>query len=93
MLPINVIVVFDGIEDVLLLNEFIICEHMMSKGVPTLWSVGTPCQRAQGIVMTQLLQGNEPLQGAPEVAKVSLRTKKAIVEGVLACEVPCGGTR
>ena len=62
---------------------------MMSKGVPTLWSVGTPCQRAQGIVMTQLLQGNEPLQGALEVAKVS----KAIVEGVLACEVPCGGTR
>jgi len=43
--------------------------------------------------MTQLLQGNEPLQGALEVAKVSLRTKKAIVEGVLACEVPCGGTR
>ena len=85
MLPINVIVVFDGIEDVLLLNEFIIFEHMMSKGVPTL--------RTQGIIMTQLLTGNEPLQGALEVAKVSLRTKKAIVEGVLACEVTCGGTR
>ena len=40
MLPINVIIVFDEIEDVLFLNEFIVSEHTMSKGIPTLWRVG-----------------------------------------------------
>ena len=41
----------------------------------------------------QLLQGNEPLHSALDVALVSLRTIKAIVEGVLSCEIPCDGTR
>jgi len=41
----------------------------------------------------QLLQGIEPLHNALEVALVSLRTYKAIVEGVLTCELPCGGAR
>ena len=30
---------------------------------------------------------------ARDVALVSLRTNEAIVEGVLVCELPCGGTR
>ena len=41
----------------------------------------------------QLLQGNEPLHSALDIALVPLRTNKAIVGGVLACEIPCGGTR
>jgi len=41
----------------------------------------------------QLLQGNEPLHSVLDVALVSLRTNKAMVGGVLACELPCGGTR
>ena len=40
-----------------------------------------------------MLQGNEPLHSALDVAIVSRRTIKAIVGGVLACEIPCGGTR
>ena len=36
----------------------------------------------------QLPQGNAPVHSAREVAKVSLRTNKAIVGGVPACEVP-----
>ena len=36
----------------------------------------------------QLLQGNDSLDSALEVAKVSLRTNKAIVGGVPSCEVP-----
>ena len=40
-----------------------------------------------------MLQGNEPLHDALDVALVSCRTSKAIVGGVLACETPCGGTR
>ena len=40
-----------------------------------------------------MLQGNEPMHSALDVALVSLRTNKAIVGGVLACEIPCGGTR
>ena len=40
-----------------------------------------------------MLQGNEPLHSALDVALVSRRTIKAIVGGVLACEIPCGGTR
>ena len=36
-----------------------------------------------------MLQGNESLHSA----LVSLRTSKAIVGGVLACEIPCGGAR
>ena len=40
-----------------------------------------------------MLQGNEPLHSALDVALVYLRTNKAIVGGVLACEIPCGGTR
>ena len=42
-LPINGIIVC---EDVLLLNEFIVCEDPVWKVAPTLGSVGTPCQRA-----------------------------------------------
>ena len=41
----------------------------------------------------QLLQGSEPLHNALDVALVFLRTNKAIVGEVLACEFPCGGTR
>jgi len=33
------------------------------------------------------------VQHALDVALVSLRTNKAIVGGVLACEIPYGGTR
>ena len=40
-----------------------------------------------------MLQGNEPLHNALDVALVYLRTNKAIVGGVLACELPYGGTR
>ncbi len=40
-----------------------------------------------------LPQGNEPLHSARDVALVSLRTNEAIVGGVLACEIPGGGTR
>ena len=40
-----------------------------------------------------MLQGNEPLHSALDIALVSLRTNKAIVGGVLACEIPCGGGR
>jgi hypothetical protein len=40
-----------------------------------------------------MLQGNELLPRALEVAKVSRRTNKAIVGGVFACALPCGGTR
>ena len=32
-------------------------------------------------------------RSARDVALVSLRTNEAIVGGVLACEIPCGGTR
>jgi hypothetical protein len=52
MLSINVIIVLDGIKHVLLLNEFILSEHTVSKNVSILWGVGTPYQRAQGIVMS-----------------------------------------
>jgi len=38
----------------------------------------------------QLLQSDEPLHSALEIALVSLRTNKATVGGVLACVVPCG---
>ena len=41
----------------------------------------------------QLLQGIEPLHSALDVALVSLRTNKAIVGGVLACDILCGGAR
>ena len=37
-----------------------------------------------------MLQGNEPLHSALDVEIVSRRTIKAIVGGVLACEIPCG---
>ena len=40
-----------------------------------------------------MLQGNEPMHSALDVALVSRRTIKAIVGGVLACETPCVGTR
>ena len=40
-----------------------------------------------------MLQGNEPLHSALDVALVSRSTIKAIVGGVLAGETPCGGTR
>ena len=55
-------------------------------------SVGTPCHRAQGIVMTPGYK-ECPVASARDVALVSLRTNEAIVGGVLACEIPCGGTR
>ena len=35
-----------------------------------------------------MLQGNEPLHSALDVALVSRRTSKAIAGGVLACEIP-----
>ena len=35
-----------------LLNAFILCEHAVSEGVPSLRSVETPWQRVQGIVVT-----------------------------------------
>ncbi len=41
----------------------------------------------------QLSHGIEPLHSALDVAVVSLRTNNATVEGVLVCELPCGGTR
>ena len=41
----------------------------------------------------QLLQGNDPLHSALDVALVSLRTNEAIVGGLLAGAIPCGGTR
>ena len=50
-------------------------------------------QRPLAIRNAQLLQGIEPLHNVLGIALVSLRTNKAIVEGVLACELPCGGTR
>ena len=40
-----------------------------------------------------MLQDNEPLHSAFDVGLVSRRTNKAIVGGVLACEIPWGGTR
>ena len=40
-----------------------------------------------------MLQGTEPLHSALDVEIVSRRTIKAIVGGVLACEIPCGGAR
>ncbi len=40
-----------------------------------------------------MLQGNDPLHSALDVALVSLRTSKAIVGGVLGSEIPCGGAR
>ena len=40
--PINVIIIRNGIEDVFLPDELIVCEHAVLKGVPTLRSVGTP---------------------------------------------------
>ena len=40
-----------------------------------------------------MLQDNEPVHSAWDVALVSRLTIKAIVGGVLACEAPCGGTR
>jgi hypothetical protein len=52
VLPINVIIVFDRMEDILLLNEFIVRVYPVWKGVPTLSCVGTACHRAQGIFMT-----------------------------------------
>ena len=86
MLPINVIISkisFNRIED-------------RWKGVPTLRSVPTlhkVLSLPLAIRNAQLLQGNEPLHSALDVALVSLRTNKAIVGGVLACEIPCGGAR
>ena len=41
----------------------------------------------------QLLQGNEHVHKALVIALESLCTNTAIVGGVLACEVPGGGTR
>jgi hypothetical protein len=46
MLSINVIIILNGIEDIFLLDEFIVSEYPMWEGVPTLWSVGSPCHRA-----------------------------------------------
>ena len=40
-----------------------------------------------------MLQGNEPLHSALDVALVHRRTIKAIIGGVLAYETPCGGAR
>ena len=40
-----------------------------------------------------MLQGDEPLHYALDVALVSLRTSREIVGGVFACEIPCGGDR
>jgi len=40
-----------------------------------------------------IAKGNDLLQRVLDVALVSLRTNKAIVGGVFACEIPCGGTR
>jgi len=40
-----------------------------------------------------LLQSDEPLHNALDVALVSLRTSTEIVGGVFACEIPCGGDR
>ena len=75
MFPIDVIIVFNWIEDILLLNEFIVRVHPVWKGVPTLRSVGTARHRAQGIVMTLgykectiATKGNEPLHNALVIA-------------------------
>ena len=81
-----------------ILFEFIVCEHSVCKGVPTLWK-GVPAtedkvlSRPPAIRIAQLLQGNEPLHTALDVALVSLRTSTAIVGGELACAIPFGGTR
>ena len=49
---VSIIIIYVIIEDILLLNEFIVRVHSMWKGVPTMRSVGTACHRAQCIVMT-----------------------------------------
>ena len=51
------------------------------------------CCDVTAIRNAQLSHGMEPLHSALDVALVFLRTNKAIVEGVLDCELPCGGTR
>ncbi len=92
MLPINVIIVFNRIEDAFLLNEFIVREHPVWEGVHALWSVWRPATEHKvlpwplAIKNAQLLHGSEPLHSALDVALVSLRTSKA-------CEVPCGCAR
>ena len=54
---------------------------------------GKVLSRPLAIRIAQLLQGNEPLHSARDVALVSFRTSRAIVGGVLGCEIPCGGVR
>ena len=51
------------------------------------------CHDLLAIRNAQLLQGNEPLHKALVTALESLCTRRAIVGGVLACEVPGGGMR
>jgi hypothetical protein len=72
-----------------ILFEFIVREHSVCKGVPATEDKVL----SRPIRIAQLLQGNEPLHTALDVALVSLRTSTAIVGGELACAIPFGGAR